>query len=271
MQAEQEEMNLDISEEVVEETVVETVEEPTEAVETTELVDNSVDSSETKVQFDDKQQEKVNEIVNKHVYKTREAERKNIELETRLSALEKEKAPETRPDVPAAPDPYAKDYAKQVETRDKAITEAASFDARERLQEEQAFGQQQQKQQEVAQAVQTAVKGYSDRADKMGITKEALAEAGGKVAEFNLPHSTIARILDLEHGAGATLHLARNPQALYDLSQMNAEDAAVYIATDLKAAAAGHVKQVKKPPAAVDTLSGKGASDSGGLKGVTYE
>ena len=105
----------------------------------------------------------------------------------------------------------------------------------------------------------------------MGITPQELQAAGAIVQGYNLPGETIQRILNLDHGAGATLHLSKNPEALYQLSQMSVADAAVYIEMTLKPAAKKFIKSPNTTPPPAGTLKGKGKPDSErGPKGTVY-
>lgn len=227
-----------------------------------------------KVEFDERQQAKVNEIIGKKTAKQREAERQAEEYKKRLDELESKLPKQERPEIPEIPDRDDPEFDQKVKARDKAIEEAAAYDASERLRSEQELQEQQQHQQQAMQKFQSSVDKYNERAQTLGIDQGELVKAGETLQDFgyNFGPMAMAQILDDPMGPQIFVHLSKNPTDAEKLQSLPDYKKAVFIENTLKQAAQKGVKKINPPNDPPDHLDGKGApEDEGGPPGVVYE
>ncbi len=225
------------------------------------------------VTFDERQQAKFNEEIGRKVAKQREAERVASEERNRREELERKlaelQAP-VRPDIPPVPDPYDQDFQAKSQFRDAMIAKAAQYDAQVRWNQQQiedARAKEAAKGQQVLQ--QTAVT-YAETAAKLGVQAQELQQAGAAVAQYGINDRLATRILKDERGPEITVYLSKNLQDLDALSNMEPEDAAVYIETVIKPKAKRGPPTLA--PAPVETLKGSGSPEGyTGPDGATYE
>ncbi len=200
-----------------------------------------------------------------------EERRARILVEDELQKLQAQASPELRPVIPVTPDPYDEKFDELMATRDKAVSSAAEFDARKTAADTQAQTAQTQRVTEQQQALVKTVQTYADRAAKLSVNAQELQVAGQTVAAYGMSDQLTQFILADEQGPLITTYLAKNPEELDTLRDLDPMRAAVHIATTVrtKAVAAAPIPGVP-PPA--DTLGGGGAPPSErGPKGATYE
>ncbi len=219
----------------------------------------------------EEQQAAVNEAIGKKVAKQREAERQaeeaRRELQEAQQRLQQYERP-IRPDIPAPPDPYEDNFAAKVAHRDAMIAKAAEFDAQIRWQQQQEQARQQQTIAEERAKVVKTVETYSETASKLGITAEELQAAGQQIAPY-VSDRLALRILNDDSGPEITTYLARNLIELDKVTRMSPEDAAVYIATEIKPKAKR--SPPKLPPEPTENISGASMREnSRGPRGATY-
>lgn len=224
------------------------------------------------VRFSEDQQKVFDEAINKKTGKTREAERLAGRLQEEIDQLRKQVPQQTRPEIPAAPDPYDDNFAEQMTARDNTIIQAARFDAVQAAQQktrQDAIDAVQAKEQEQTQA---AIVDYSDRSKKLGIDATDLQQAGAVVGNYGLTLEVATHILKEDHGPSITVYLSKNPTVLDELSRMSPMDAAVKISTEIKEAARNMTQPKNLAPDPVQPIRGSGMpeGDKGG-KGNTYE
>jgi len=223
------------------------------------------------VRFSEDQQKVFDEAINKKTAKTREAERLAQKLQEDLEQLRKQVPQETRPDIPALPDPYDDDFAEQMAARDNTIIQAARFDSEQRAREQarqDAANAEWAKQQEHTQA---AIVDYSERSKKLGIEPVDLQQAGAVVGNYGLTMEVATHILREAHGPSITVYLSKNPTVLDEISRLSPMDAAVRISTDIKEAARNMTQPKDLAPDPVSPVRGSGMPEGdGGPKGATF-
>jgi len=226
---------------------------------------------EEKVSFTEEQQRVIDDIVAKKTYKMREAERQAEEYQRKLADLEAKQPKETRPEVPALPDPYDDDYAEKIRQRDEVIARRVEFDARQRMTQEQERQKAEQAQYQKQKDLEKQVDSYAKRAVQLGVSKEDLAQAGQEVARFGIGDDIATFIIGNDQGPLITKYLAANPTELDVIARLDSISAAVRIETIIKPKAAQLGKRKPTAPDPVETLSGVGANPTKGPKGATFE
>jgi hypothetical protein len=239
---------------------------PIEEAKVEEVVDDKPEP------FSEKQQAKFNEEIARKVAKQREAERKATQLEQEAEALrlkvQQYEAP-VRPDIPPPPDPYDEGFSEKVRYRDAMIARQAQFDAHQAYLQQQQAVIQQQRQQAEQDKLRTTVTTYSEKAEKLGISAQELAQAGQIVAAYGISNEVAEHILNDEQGPAITRYLAKNPLEMDKVMGMTPLKAAVYIESTIKAAAKSPQKMAPEP---TETLRGSGAREKErGPKGATFE
>lgn len=233
------------------------------------------ESQEKQITFSDEQQRIFDEAVGKKVFKLREKEREAEALKKQLEEIQAKLPQETRPVVPDLPDPFAssdEEYRKRLQERERAISEAAAYDARQQL----VYAQQQQAEQEVARQRQAAleeqVKSYAQRATTLGVKPEELQVAGNIVAQFGIDDTLVNYILQDDQGPLITKYLSQNLTELENIRSLPSTMAAVRIATQVKAKAAALKTKVNQAPKPIQTPHGAGvAPKPRGPQGATFE
>jgi len=251
--------------------------DPTETdASTAEQSESAPDSGKTataekKVQFTPEQQAVFDKVIGEKTFKAREAERKAELAEQKLRELEAQLPKENRPQIPPLPDPYDADYDQKIAARDKAISAAAAFDAKQEV----ARGHQEQAQRQRFEAKQadlykTAV-AYKERSDKLGIPAADLQSAATSLSNFGISEDLTQFLLKDDQGPLMTMYLARNPVVLERLATFGPIEMGHYIASDIKPKLAA-VKSRTQAPAPADVLDGGGSPPKArGPKGATFE
>jgi len=233
------------------------------------------ESQEKQITFSEEQQRIFDEAVGKKVFKLREKEREAEALKRQLEEIQARLPQETRPVVPDLPDPFAssdEEYRRRLQERERAISEAAAYDARQQL----VYAQQQQAEQEVARQRQAAleeqVKSYAQRATTLGVKPEELQVAGNIVAQFGIDDTLVNYILQDDQGPLITKYLSQNLTELENIRSLPPTMAAVRIATQVKAKAAALKTKVNQAPKPIQTPHGAGvAPKPRGPQGATFE
>lgn len=251
-------------------------EDPTPEVE--EESDSAPDTGEDQekhVQFTPEQQEIFNKTVGVKVAEKRAIEQEKLQLQRELEELRANTPTQAKPNVPELPDPFAlsdEDYRQRIQHRERALVEAAQYDARQRAIEDNQRQMQYQQQQKQQEELNTQVKSYSDRATKFGIKPEELQVAGNTVAQFGMDDTLVSYILADDQGPLITKYLANNLTELDELSRMPPTLAAVKIATQVKQRAASLKPKVNNAPDPLDTPRGAGSSPKPkGPQGAIFE
>ena len=227
------------------------------------------------VKFDEEQQKVLDKAIGDKVFKLREKERENERLLKELEELKQKLPQKTRPDVPAMPDPFAltdEQLRVQMAARDKALREAAEYDAHQRLIAEQQEQVRARQAAEQAEAKRQQVETYLQKATKLGVKKEELQEAGNTVHSFGIREELVDMILHDEQGPLITKYLASNLTELDALTRMPIAQAAVRIAVDIKQKASALKPKVNSAPDPLDRPTPSGsAPKERGPKGATFE
>ena len=243
--------------------------------ESSEKVEETPDepAEEGVVTFTDEQQKFINEkIIARKVKQQREAERRAQELEEQLQQIQSQlpQKQEEGPTIPPMPDIWDSDYEKKVQERDQAILSKAQWDQDQRFRQEQEQRLLYQQQQEFQQQLTTRVGSYTERAEKMGISREDLAVAGNAVGQFGVAPDVSEYILDHENGPAITMYLAKNLHELQNLQSMPPIKAAVYVEKKIAPNVARGIK--RQIPDPVEGVKGSGVPEKQrGPKGATFE
>jgi hypothetical protein len=224
--------------------------------------------------FTEKQQRIFDEAIGKKTFKLREMERESEQLRRRLEEIEKP-VTQSRPQVPALPDPFAlsdEEYKRQIMHREQALISAVAYDTRmQMLQNQQAQMNHEaaQKQQEV---LVEKVQSYAQRAKSLGVKAEELQAAGSIVGQFGIDDSLVQYILEDDHGPLITKYLSQNVGLLDSLRQMHPTRAAVMIATEIKSKATALKPKFTNAPDPVRRPQPSGIqAKAKGPKGATFE
>jgi len=228
--------------------------------------------NEQKIQFSEEQQNLINDIVGKKTFKIREAERQTEELRKQLEETKAQLPRDQRPSVPDIPDPYDTDFQTKVAVRDKAIEQAAQFDARQQIQNSQMEADQARKTQAQLDTLKKSVDSYAQRAKQLGMNNEELQQAGSVVAQYGINDDLVRHILSDSHGPLITKYLASNPIALDEIAKSDPLRAAVLISTDIKAKAVKLATKTTSAPPPTQALSGAGVPPTRrGPKGASFK
>ena len=179
---------------------------------------------------------------------------------------------EQRPAIPAIPDQYDDDFTEQMEARDKAMQDVASFDARQATFQEQHNVLQQQAVQAQQQEAQQREQSFAERAKTAGISDNQLSTAIQTVnALGGIGVELASHLMENEQGGVITTFLAQNPEEILAIQNMTPMQGAVHINSVLQPKAAAAFKSTSAPPPP-DSLGGGGAPPADeGPKGAVYE
>lgn len=258
-------------------------EDQQEVVDNQETEDQETDSDsatdntakEQAVKFDEKQQEKVNELIADKVRKQREAERKAEKLERELNDMRSKMPEQTRPEIPPLPDAYAldeKEYKAKMLQREEAIRKQVAYDSRQEAYERQAEQARQAADSAKAEATAKKAQSYTQRAVQLGMTPEELQVAGNAVGQFGIDDALVELILEDDQGPLITKYLSKNIADLEALQGMSPARAAVMIATSIKQKASALKPKVNPAPDPVESPRQSGSTQrQRGPKGATFE
>lgn len=207
-------------------------------------------------------------------YKRRVAEREAENLRKQVAELQAKNQP-ARPVVPDLVDPLRVndvEFRQNVAEREEAIRQAAAHDARQEAIRSQQQAQEAARQQAQHEVLQEQAKTYSARAVQLGVKPEELQAAGKVVGDFGIDSSIAEMILQDDQGPLIVKYLAQNLAELDDLNQLSVPQAAVRIATSIKAKAASLKPRVSNAPDPLKPVRGGGMPPADyGPKGATYE
>lgn len=226
---------------------------------------------EPKVQFTPEQQAVFDKVIGEKTFKAREAERKAEAAEAKLREVEARLPKENRPAVPPVPDPYDADYESKIAARDKAISQAAAFDARqETIKSHHEAAERQRLEAKQADLYKTAV-AYKERSDKLGIPAPDLQSAATALSNFGITDDLTQFLLKDDQGPLMTMYLARNPVVLERMAGLSPLEMGHYIASAIKPQLAA-VKTRTQAPDPADVLDGGGSPrKERGPKGASFE
>ncbi len=234
-----------------------------------------VQEKQTKPVFDEVQQQAFDKAIAEKVYKQRNAEKEADQLKRRVQELEQQIPKEQRPAVPKEPDPFAlseAEFQQQARLRDEAIARQAAYDAQQRFHEQERQRVYQEQIQKERELLDDKVATYSQRAVQLGISTEELQVAGNSVAQFGMSDEVINYILEDDLGPAITKYLSQNIAELDSLRAMPPTQAAVRIATHVRAKASALKPKVNAAPDPVNAPERAGKAPSAKApKGATFE
>lgn len=222
-------------------------------------------------------QEAINKAINKKHFEARQAERERDEALKRLQELERRQVEAQASqigNIPRMPDPFDDDYEAKVQQRDQAIAEKIRFEHEQSLRQQQQQAAQQQAEMQKQQALQESLTKYTQRATELGISNDELQTAGQTVANYGISDDLTMAILADKDGPLITKHLAANPMAAIELSQMNPFLAGAKLVEIKQKAAALKPRKTEAPKPATN-LSGHGTDKDLGkyklISGAKFE
>lgn len=239
-----------------------------------DLATDSEGEHEENASLDEESQEAVNKRIGKLTFEKRQAEREKLELAERLKALEEQYKPK-EPETPTPPDPFADDYDEQMAQYNEKMRQRIAWETEQRYKQEQQQQLQVQQRQQQLEQVQKQAGDYASNAEKLGVDKERLAQAGNTVAQYGLNNDVAMAILADEQGPLITDYLASNVAELDQVVRMPPVQAALYIESRVKP----KLQQLKpkpsntpKPPSSIaSTNVDKDAGKYKVLDGAKFE
>lgn len=214
--------------------------------------------SEEKVTFDERQQAKIQSIINEQTAKRHEAIREAEKLREQLRELEAKTPQPKEPEIPELPDPYDvsdEEYRRAIVERDKAIAERAEFKAAQKARDEREQFEARKRLEEKQKKDSEAARGYVERAKAFQI-KDYQRDAQ-TVASY-LSEDLQGYIVRQEHGPLISNYLAKNIDILDKVRSMNPIDAADFIASEVRPKVSGTRKTTSAPKPA-EIVDGGGA------------
>lgn len=223
------------------------------------------ENQEIKTEFTEEQQAVFNDVIGKktlkHRQKERELQEQNEALQKQLSDTQAQLPQQTRPEDPAAIDPFDDDLESKTAIRDSVIREQARFDAETAYRQQQDAHSAQLKQQQDQQAYAKSAQAFIERASKLGVSQQELQAAGNTVVQFGLDQTVQQHILLDDQGPLITKYLADNPQEMLSLNGLTPVQAGIFIETQIKQKAiASGTKQPPSAPDPANHLKGGGAA-----------
>jgi hypothetical protein len=211
--------------------------------------------------------------INKQHFKYREEQRKRLELEERLKALEAKQAPQEVGDVtiPPIPDSWDENFEDKIRQREEAIQRKAAIDARQQASADQeAISQREQQRQELERS-QKLNDQFTENAKTLGVSQQSLDVAQQTVIDYGITPELATALISDADGPLMVQHLAANPLELHDLVHASPLTAGMMLA-EVKAKAAALKPKSSEAPDPATTLNGKGAPvKERGPKGATFE
>lgn len=174
--------------------------------------------------------------------------RRADELAAKLAQMEASK-PVSLPDDLAAPemptDIWDEEAMRQYHRDMMAYSrKVAAHEAKQVL----SSTQQQQAQQSQQVEQQKVVQSFAKRAIDSGLTIDQVEQAGTALVNAGLSQELQMLLLEDEAGPQMTIHLAKNPDLAFELIGMPLHKAAIKLATQIKAEAAGTKPRVSQAP-----------------------
>jgi len=232
---------------------------------TEEVSTEPKEKAKPKVTFDADQQEVVDGIRNKEVFKRHDTERELKEANDKLAEIEANKPKAIAPEVPAIPNPD--DFVNDDEglkaahaARDKAIEERANFDRDAKQTEDNATAAIEKHQQEVVEKAIVQAKGYYDNAKEFGQTLETAQKNADLVGKSGMSGQVQSHIASDEKGPLITDYLVRNPLELDKINKMDPMTVDNYLTKELKPKLAGAVRSTNAP-APAEVINGGGTPE----------
>lgn len=209
--------------------------------------------------------------INKKHRQYMEQVRANEELQQKIAELQQKLPKSARPEIPPPPDPFDSDYAEKIKARDEALLRASKYDAQQELVQRQQQQAQEAQMRQAQEAIVKTVTSYTERAEKLGLTREQLQQAGNAVAAHGFRDDLSSYILEDEEGPLLTAYLARHPEEIDRLNNMHPVRAGVMLETIIKPKAKQASGRTTAPPPP-DSLGGGGAPPKQrGPAGATFE
>jgi len=247
-------------------------EQQNETEQTTQDDSGTAPEQKEKVVFSEEQQAVVNKIAAEGRDKTRAGQQREADLQKQLDEAQARIPKETRPNVPDVGDVYDDDHEERQTAREKAIREAAVFDTRQTIEQENNLKAQETATVKQQKAFDDTISEYSKRATKLGESPEDVQAAMTTVNQIGVSESVGNFILADEHGPLITKYLSTHLEEIDTINSLDPISAGIFMSELKEKAVALGIKQTSTTPDPVETLNGAGVPPSKrGPKGATFE
>lgn len=181
-------------------------------------------------------QDAINEAIARQHAKYREEQRQRLALEKELNELRSGKASAADPEPKIFEvDPYADDVADQIKQRDESIRAHAAWVGRQQQRQMQQQQYQQQTELQKRQQAAEQAEQFFSRAKEDGVDQQKLGQAVQTVGMYQLGMEVAQYLMADDKGYQMTLHLAKDPALLAELSLMEPYQRILHIERNVRA------------------------------------
>ena len=259
------------------ETVQTDGQEDTPIVEETQQEVTTPESEPEKTE-DPNSPDKIQQKLAESEFKRRQQRRELEDAQKRLADVERaqrEAEMGKRPEVPEMPDPYDDDYQSKMAARDKALTDAAAWDARAETQKQLEQQSQQALLNQQQQVLAEATNEYEKRGIEAGITQSEMDAHADRFLQPDMGATKDEIVFVLQDAAGPQIakYLAENPIEANAFASMPSGPARlVHLATQIKEKAQASRVETTKAPDPVPSIDGAGGrTEDPHLKGAIFK
>ena len=194
-----------------------------------------------------------------------ESQRETAALQRQLDAANAALPQQQRPVIPEMPTGYEEDFPAKMKARDKAIQDAAKFDANIVAGQEQESQHQQQLEQQHQQVSQNREAKFNTTATTLGVSSEEVSAAFQTIYSYGGVGVELSEfVMEDEQGPVIVDYLSKHPEEVEKLQGLSPAIGAVHIHTVVKPAAIAGRKVTTAPPPADGLGSGGAPPDEGG-------
>lgn len=155
---------------------------------------------------------------------------------------------DAEPAIPDLGDIYDDDYEEKRLAREEAIREHALWTQRQAARQREAQTAAERAAAESQQSLVSRAETYSERARKLEVSQDQLAQAGRMLQAYGVSNEVAELILDDEQGPLLTVHFAQHPEDLLSMQALNPVQQGVYLATTVRPKLSS-VRGATPPPA----------------------
>lgn len=230
-----------------------------------------------KVQFDDAQQEKLNEIVGGVRMKARsesqELKARNDALENRLRQLEAQQpAQNGPPPVRAKPDKYSDSYEQELAAWESDLVERTRWESQQEAAQREAQTRERMRHEQEAMALQQRGNDFAKRAREMGMTEQEQSQAVQQIVSAGVNEAILMEVLDAPNGPAILRGLASDPNRLIDVAEKSNQGQRGLIDAAIEVRSLSNSLPQNAAPRPPDMLQGTGVpKQKRGPRGLTIE